>query len=234
MSYCVNCGVELEKSIKKCPMCNTPVINPNDLNKLKDIQSPFPEQKGKVEFASKNDMVILLSVIFSCIAVSCGILNAFVFKGSMWSLLIAGACGLFWLLTVPPLLVNNFKKRIYVLYNGLMVCLYLWFIGIFIDSTDWVIEIAVPITLLVMFLTIIFLSVGKITRNILPLLTTAVILIGFLCIGIEILIENSLSKPYRLTWSAIVMTVCCVLAIAFITLVSRKKLRSQLHRRFHM
>ncbi|MEG1385319.1 MAG: hypothetical protein RSD08_08485, partial [Oscillospiraceae bacterium] len=29
MSYCVNCGVELAESEKRCPLCNTEVINPS-------------------------------------------------------------------------------------------------------------------------------------------------------------------------------------------------------------
>ena len=28
MSYCVNCGVELEKSEKRCPLCGVEGINP--------------------------------------------------------------------------------------------------------------------------------------------------------------------------------------------------------------
>ena len=31
MSYCVNCGVKLKQSEKFCPLCNTKVINPNNL-----------------------------------------------------------------------------------------------------------------------------------------------------------------------------------------------------------
>lgn len=30
MSYCVNCGVELEKGCPACPLCDTPVINPRE------------------------------------------------------------------------------------------------------------------------------------------------------------------------------------------------------------
>lgn len=234
MSYCVNCGVELEKSIKQCPMCNTRVINPNDLEKLRKIESPYPEKKGTVEFASKKDAIIILSVIFASTAISCALLNIIVFTGSKWSLLIAGVCGLFWLITVPPLMVRNFKKRIYVLYNGLMVCIYLGLIGIFIDSTDWVIQLAIPITLMTMFFVEVFLSVGKITRNFLPLATTAFLSAGIECCGIELLIERVTLKGYRLTWSAIVLTVCCVISIVLLTVVSRKKLRNQLHRRFHL
>ena len=28
MSYCVNCGVELDQTAQVCPLCHTPVINP--------------------------------------------------------------------------------------------------------------------------------------------------------------------------------------------------------------
>ena len=33
MSYCVNCGVELDVGAGKCPLCDTPVINPGELEK---------------------------------------------------------------------------------------------------------------------------------------------------------------------------------------------------------
>ena len=36
MSYCVNCGVELEASLRECPLCHTPVIN------LKEAGKEFP------------------------------------------------------------------------------------------------------------------------------------------------------------------------------------------------
>ena len=43
MSYCVNCGVKLEESLVRCPLCNTPVMNPNLLDKEKP-ESPFPKK----------------------------------------------------------------------------------------------------------------------------------------------------------------------------------------------
>ena len=29
MSYCVNCGVELNPGARECPLCRTPVVNPS-------------------------------------------------------------------------------------------------------------------------------------------------------------------------------------------------------------
>lgn len=45
MSYCVNCGVELDKTCSVCPLCNTKVINPNQ---PVDTVSPkpYPVDKG--------------------------------------------------------------------------------------------------------------------------------------------------------------------------------------------
>ena len=49
MSYCVNCGVELEKGAKKCPLCGTEVINPNEINEERihsyPVYSPMPKAK---------------------------------------------------------------------------------------------------------------------------------------------------------------------------------------------
>ena len=60
MSYCVNCGVELDASLKNCPLCNTPVINPNELKKITP-PSPFPEQRGQVETVHRKDLAVLLT-----------------------------------------------------------------------------------------------------------------------------------------------------------------------------
>ena len=37
MSYCVNCGVELQKSEPRCPLCGTEVLNPNELHEEQAI-----------------------------------------------------------------------------------------------------------------------------------------------------------------------------------------------------
>ena len=48
MSYCVNCGVELDASATKCPLCDTPVYNPK-APEPSTQPSPFPKEKGQVE-----------------------------------------------------------------------------------------------------------------------------------------------------------------------------------------
>ena len=106
MSYCVNCGVELDADLQNCPLCNTPVINPNELRKME--RSPaYPREKGQVETVKRKDLGILLSVVLSATAISCAMLNIFVFKNSMWSLLIIGICIILFVLAIPAIIYTK-------------------------------------------------------------------------------------------------------------------------------
>ena len=67
MSYCVNCGVELDPSLKKCPLCNTPVINPNELEGL-TYEPPFPTVKGQVEPVKRKDLFLFTIVVLFIVA----------------------------------------------------------------------------------------------------------------------------------------------------------------------
>ena len=79
MSYCVNCGVELEPSLKTCPLCNTPVINPKQLEALK-VSSPYPKERGQVDVVKRKDLAILTSIVLIATSISCLLLNLFVFS----------------------------------------------------------------------------------------------------------------------------------------------------------
>ena len=67
MSYCVNCGVELESSLQECPLCHTPVINPKEADR-EIPPSPYPVDKGQVEVVKRKDLGILLSVVLTATA----------------------------------------------------------------------------------------------------------------------------------------------------------------------
>lgn len=235
MSYCVNCGVELDSTIKKCPLCNTIVLNPNQLSG-KEIEklSPFPDKVGTVESGSKKDIAIVITVILACVAVCCILLNWLVWNPKRWSLLVIGFCGLLWMLVAPPLFIQNIRKRVMALINGLMICIYLWLIGIFSGSTDWVIELGLPITVTVLVLVEIILTVGKYKRSILLIMSLGIMEIGVLCMTIELLIERFVQKPLHLSWSAIVLTICVVITGALVAMLSRRGIRNEIDRRFHL
>ncbi|WP_342756402.1 DUF6320 domain-containing protein [Kineothrix sedimenti] len=233
MSYCVNCGVELDAELPKCPLCHTPVINPSEL-KVMERPSSYPHEKGQVEVVKRKDLGILLSVVLGAASVSCALLNLLVFNSSMWSLLIIGICIILFVLAIPAVIYTKLPIYLSLLFDGIAVGGYLYMITYLTPSPDWFWLLALPITALVTLLVEIFTFLIRIFPN--SFITTTLYFfaeVAVLCAGIELLIDGLLQKPLGLSWSAVVLTACSIIVIALITLLSKRRLRDEVRRRLH-
>lgn len=234
MSYCVNCGVELDASARECPLCNTPVINPRELEKISRARQPFPETKGPVEAVKRKDLGILISMVVLATAVTCGILNAFVFRGNLWSLAVIGVCVILWVILIPAFIYTKQPVYVSLLYDGLAVVIYLYMLTFLTGSSQWFPGLGVPIVLLVTVVAEVFtLCVRRLPRSFLTVGLYLFTGLGLLCGGLEILIDRYVDGQIELSWSAVVMTVCAIIDIAIITLLSRRRLRNAVRRRLH-
>ncbi|MCI8463137.1 MAG: hypothetical protein HFG25_09385 [Lachnospiraceae bacterium] len=234
MSYCVNCGVELEASLKTCPLCNTPVLNPRQLEQLKKAQSPFPAEKGSVEAVKRKDLGLLLSMVALATAATCGILNILVFQGYPWSLAVIGVCAILWVIMVPVVIYT--KQPIYVslLYDGAAVAIYLFMLTFLTGSREWFWGLGLPIAAFSTAMVEIFtFCVRKLPRSFLTVSLYLFTAAGVFCGGLELLIRRYGERPLHLSWSAVVLTVCAILDIAVITMLSRRRLRDAVRRRLH-
>lgn len=233
MSYCVNCGVELDASAKDCPLCNTPVINPKDLLKEKRT-TPFPQEKGQVEAVKRKDFGILLSTVVLAVAVTCGILNAFVFTGSLWSLAVVGVFIILWVMMIPVVIYRGQPIYVSLLFDGVAVLVYLYLIAYMIGDDDWFYGLGMPVVLWITLLAECFvLCLRKLPRSFLTVSLYIFTAIALLCVGLEILIDFYLYGEMQIGWSAIVATVCAIVDIAIATMLSRRRLRNAVRRRLH-
>lgn len=233
MSYCVNCGVELEPSLTECPLCNTPVINPKELYDAKKT-SPYSKIKGQVDVVKRKDLAILTSIILIATSASCLLLNLFVFAGSLWSLFIIGACLLLFVLVFPAVIYTKLPIYISLLFDGIAVGFYLYMIT-FNTATDlWFTALALPIVALATILVEVF---ALLLRSFpVSFITTALYFFAesaLFCVGLELLIHHYLNRPLKLIWSAVVLTVCGVIVVLLITVLSRRRLRDAVQRRLH-
>lgn len=233
MSYCVNCGVELDASLERCPLCNTPVINPNEVTHTHSVP-PFPKEKGQVEVVKSKDLAILLSVSLTAASVVCALLNLFVFQKSAWSLYVIGACVVIWVLAIPAVIYTRLPIYFCLLFDGLAIGLYQYLISFNTPDHDWFYELALPITLLVTATALVFaLLVKKVSGAFLMIGIYIFSAIALLCVGIELLIQRFLQIYYHLTWSAVILSICAVIVVAFVTILSRTRLRNAVRRRLH-
>lgn len=231
MSYCVNCGVELEQSLGQCPLCNTPVINPREAVCKK---SSFPEEKGQVEVVKRKDMAILLTTVMVSTAVVCGLLNILVYSSRPWSLAVIGACILLWVILIPVAIYTRQSLYTSVLLDGLGTVIYLYMLTFLSGSSQWFWGIGMPIAVLVTLITeFLVVCLHILPRSFLTNALYSFTSLAALSMGLEILIDRYLQGKVQLGWSTIVLTVCIIVNITIITLLSRKRLRNAVRKRLH-
>lgn len=233
MSYCVNCGVELDVSLEECPLCNTPVINPNAIP-YSDTTSPFPDNKGQVEVVKRKDFAILLSVVLVATGLTCGLLNLLLFNYNLWSIPIIGICAVLWVFSIPLVIYTKISIYLSILLDGIIVILYLYLLTFMTHSNVWFYSIALPITLLVTLLVeLMDFLINTFKTSFLATALYFFLEIPILCVGIEVILDLHFHDSIRLSWSAVVLTVCVIINIALITILSKKRLRNAVRRRLH-
>lgn len=236
MSYCVNCGVELEDSLAFCPLCQTPVINLN-LDKVRQQRfavSPFAEEKGTVDAVHSSDWAILLSTVLASTAVACGLLNFLVFNGNPWSIPIIGFCILLWVYAIPFFIYTKLPMYAAFLFDGFITGIYLYMLTYITKTDEWFMGIGIPIVILVTLLVEILWGLHKkfsssVLANAFYLFTG----IGLVCIGIEVILDLYFENAIHLRWSTIPATACIIICIVLAVVLSRKGLRHTLQKRLH-
>jgi len=225
--------VELGGGLQECPLCNTPVINPNELGKK--IEKPaFPTEKGQAEPIKKRDMWLLLTIVAVVTAVTCVLLNVLVYGGYPWSLAIVGACALLWVMLLPAVVHVKMTVYLCLLLDGVMLAIYLYMITFMTPGQGWFWRLGLPIVALVTVVAELFsVCVKKISGGFLPTALYIITSIGIICCGLEFLIDYYLEVPMVLKWSAIVLTVCVIIDATIITLLSVKRFRDAIRRRLH-
>lgn len=240
MSYCVQCGVKLEQSLETCPLCHTPVINPNLFKAQEPFEasspksSNFAEARGEVELAKRKDAGIWLTIVFFSTALSCLILNLTTFQGARWSPPVIGACLLLWVFFCPRMLNTRFPWSICLILDAVCIIGYEYALSRLTVDDRWFYELALPITVLTGVLFLLFILLYRfVSRAVLATALYFFIEVAFLNVGIELLIDRFLGVALKPGWSAIVFSVCAVIAIALSALLSIAGLRNTVRKRLH-
>ena len=230
MSYCVNCGVELDSTASFCPLCRTPVVNPRQPVDT-GSSPPFPTERP----ASKAELAILVSSMLASVAVCCGLLNLVLRSGHIWSLYVIGAAAMLWVWLVPPLLLRTMHLYLRLSADVLAVALYVFLISVDLDGSAWYWHLALPIILL-LGAALLFLGfmMGARPRSTLSRITLVIGTTGVFLSGVELLIDRYFLGRWQPGWSLVVLTVCAALVIPLIVVRRVPALREEVRRRFHL
>lgn len=234
MSYCVNCGVELDSTAEFCPLCHTPVYNPRQPVDRAG-PAPFPTERGEVTLASRWEVAILLSAMLGSVAVCCGLLNLFLRTGHIWSLYVIGAAAMLWIFIVPPLLWRKMPLPVAAVLDAAAVGLYLLLIALELDGLDWYVHLALPIvTLLCLIALVLMLLLRNHRRSILSSIALIIGSVGIFVVGLELLGDLYFHGAWQPAWSLVVLIVAGALEIPLMVVRRVPALREEVRRRFHM
>lgn len=232
MSYCVNCGVELEKGTASCPLCHTPVINPNEVI-LEEPKPFFPTRQEKIQPISRKLPAMVLSSMFASVALCCGLLNLALRPDLLWSLYAVGAAVMLWIWFVPPLLWRKMPVVLRVFVNICAMAFYVMLIALASDGLVWYRSLALPILLAAALIGIVICWMIR-KRSILSSLITALMGIGVFCTAIELFVDLFTTESYSPGWSLIVLAVAVGFSIPLVVIRYVPSLREEARRRFHL
>lgn len=235
MSYCVNCGVELDASLKKCPLCGTTVYNPSETEVISEASDfAFPKRKGEVERVNRRDQVFFVSVLILTIIVTCGLLNGLVYNSVWWSVPVNGICVLLWIFYISVLIIEKITVYLAIAADAAAIAGYLYVISQLTQSKDWLIDIGIPILAALMLLLELFTLLSrKLPFSLLVGTLYFFIINAVICITIEICVDLHFSGSISLSWSAIVLTVCTIISVILLMALMMRRVRNSISRRLH-
>ena len=233
MSYCVNCGVELDSSAKKCALCQTPVINPNLPGYVQDAPPPYPEKVVLPAGVRRRFAAFIFTMVILIPNIVCAIINALFPSTGIWALYVVTSSALFWTLFVQPFM----WKKVYVYsQRGIDVFAVTAYIYVFYavgNEKGWFYRIALPLVLLVgllLFITAVWLRRKK--RDWPDIVNFVLADICVLGLVTDLLFNLFFLNSWRIGYSLITTACTLALIIFFLAVKGNKRFRAWLGRRF--
>ncbi len=232
MSYCVNCGVELEAAQKKCPLCGVIVINP--LVPQQEEKKTYP--KARDEFKKKDRLfwIKFISVLLAVPIITCILSDLLVTKHLSWSLYVVASVSLLWVLSTSALYFKKFSIIKKLIIDIAAIVVFLSTIEAAVGGRVWLFPIALPICA---YLLVSALAVIGISRLLglsgLGIAAAISISIGIMIPGLEILIDLYNTGAVSLFWCWFVTAPCLSVAALLILLDNNKKFKMEFEKRLH-
>jgi len=202
MTYCSNCGVELDDGLEVCPLCGKDM---NDKGEQEYISNNYPSNIIRLQRKENRRYLWELSgiIAFSGIA-ACTIIDLLISKVLSWSLYSDVSISLTWvILTLFQFLYKRMWTIIIFLMFTILSALFLF------DGIDtgrgWFFPVGLPITTAA-FVTagiVLFLYKSAILKG-LNIIAAALIALSGFCILLEMILDKYLRGVVNFQWSLIV------------------------------
>lgn len=236
MSYCVNCGVELDASQKSCPLCHVPVVNPASPWR-EPVAGPYPKRVEHLLDAIDHRYGALLATIVLSIPVMCSILiDILVTRDISWSGYVVGGCICIFVWVLLPLIVKRPNAYLHILYDAAALIFYLAAIfyvnGIMRPFLTLALPLALALTAAVYAAAPVIRAKRLKDRLYKPAIISA--LLGALLVVMELIIDVHVNGVFEPAWSLIAAAPCIVFCALLMLLEGKDGAKDRIVRRLFM
>ena len=232
MSYCVNCGVELADYIKKCPLCSTEVINPNEPYDFAS-ETPYPEyQPVNIQKISPKVILGIIAIIFMLPIAICVIAD-FSLNGILdWSGYVVSSLFAVYTVLASSLLVHKESMILEQMFDYMAILLLIVYIETQ-SGGEWLLTFAIPLLVFIVFSTILITVVAKISaRSALTPTALSLILIGLFTILIDLLVNYNFFGKISVHWSLYSFITLVIIGTVLLFIDNNKPLKRRLEKKF--
>lgn len=238
MAYCPKCGVEVERDIKNCPLCECIIPDTAENSDPKDTRYPQAINTYHEDHQGKKNQAFFSIFI---IAISMLVILGVIYLVYPWNHIIIKyiSVGVVSILAMVFFFMGYLKPR----YNfmGSYLTVMLAAMGIYLISDNqsgWFFNYAIPIVTLIYLDLFIFLRIFKNNRHrsqFIYIPTNLILFAIVLALGLDAVISLNVSGTLRLTWSLIVAVsgLCIIVLLQTIYHGIPEKTRKMLKKKMH-
>lgn len=215
MSYCVHCGVKLASYQNVCPLCSTPVIDPNPSEKSTPRFVDYIETKDR--HINRHFASLLITVISLIPFIVTAIVDLCINHKLSWSIYILGADWCFLAIVVFPFRYYLKNTYWYIIVDGIAIAAYLVVIYFLASASLTLLYIGLMITLLctLIALSIVY-FIKKPHKSKGTLIGWLTVTTSFLPFGIDVIINYFIHHTIMPSWSFWVTIPSLVLGIILV------------------
>lgn len=233
MSYCVNCGVELEKSAIECPLCCAPVLNA--FVDEPDEPPAYPEIIFIPPKTSRRYSAFLISMVMLVPNVVCALTNLFTPASGHWAVYVVASSLLLWIIGILPLCMQRHNAYLLLgIDTGAAVC-FAFTLSLFHRAGGWFFKLGLPLILALAFavgLMVYWLRYKK--RRWTSVCMAVLGILGWYSLLLEGLLRLYYAGAFAVKFSIIIAVSCVLLMVFFGFIEHNERFRSWLARRFYV